>query len=396
MRRLQLAWHTHPMSEAKEPKKTMLAQASEDVMVADTMGGRRPVRWDETAQATPHGQIVFFAEFLATAGVFDRWVQDCPLRYSSPNASRPRDVLGTPMLGILAGAKRYAHIAGVRSDAVAVKALGLRSMVSEDSVRRALLSSVREALDRPWVLDMDATVKPLYGRQEGAEVGYNPHKSGRPSHVLHTFWVGNLRLVLDAVLSSGKQHSSGHAKAAMARLLDELGDKAPALVRGDCGYSNEDIIDVCEQRELRYLLRLRKTANVKRLIERLFRREDWTRATDASQGWQAIEDELRLSGWSKARRVVVLRRRIKHEANGQLVLAQPHDEVHDNAQVWEYTVLATNAAYDIAAIGQLYRDRCDCENGFDELKNQWGWGGFNTQDMHRSQVTVRAGALVYN
>ena len=416
------------MGEANEPKKTALAQASEDAMVVDTMGGRVHVRWDETAQATPHGQIVFFAEFLATAGVFDRWVRDCPLHYSSPNASRGRDVLGTLMLGILAGSKRYAHIAGVRGDAVAAKALGLRGMVSEDSVRRALaamlpaasepwmrnalMSSVREALERPWVLDMDATIKPLYGRQEGAEVGYNPHKPGRPSHVLHTFWVGNLRLVLDAVLSSGKQHPSGHAKAAMGRLLDELGDKAPALVRGDCGYGNEDVIDVCEQRDLRYLLRLRKTANVKRLIERLFRREDWTRATEASQGWQAIEDELRLSGWSRARRVVVLRRRIKndiaitaknagkrrghHDNNEQLVLALPHDEVQDNAQVWEYTVLATNATYDIAAIGQLYRDRCDCENGFDELKNQWGWGGFTTQDMHRSQVTARAVALVYN
>ena len=36
-------------------------------------------------------------------------------------------------------------------------------------------------------------------------------------------------------------------------------------------------------------------------------------ATEASQGWQAIEDELRLSGWSRARRVVVLRRRIKRD-----------------------------------------------------------------------------------
>jgi hypothetical protein len=416
------------MDEANEAKKTTLAQASAEAMVVDTMGGRVHVRWDETAQATPHGQIVFFAEFLATAGVFDRWVQGCPLRYSSPNASSPRDVLGTLMLGILAGSKRYAHIAGVRGDAVAAKALGLQGMVSEDSVRRALkamapeasepwmrqslMASVRDALERPWVLDLDATIKPLYGRQEGAEVGYNPHKPGRPSHVLHTFWVGNLRLVLDAVLTSGKQHTSGHAKAAMGRLLDELGSAAPALVRGDCGYGNEDIIDVCEQRGLRYLLRLRKTANVKRLIERLFGREDWTRATEASQGWQAIEDELRLSGWSKARRVVVLRRRIKndiaittkgaanrrgpHEAHEQLVLALPHDEVQDSAQVWEYTVLATNAQYDIAAIGQLYRDRCDCENGFDELKNQWGWGGFTTQDMHRSQVTARAVALVYN
>ena len=410
------------MGESEEPKKTALAQASEDVMVAQTMGGRMHVRWDETAQATPHGQIVFFAEFLATAGVFDRWVDACPLHYSSPNASRARDVLGTLMLGILAGSRRYAHIAGVRGDAVAAQALGLEGLVSEDSVRRglkamdsaasepwmrdALMGSVRDALDRPWVLDIDATIKPLYGHQEGAEVGYNPHKPGRPSHVLHTFWIGNLRLVLDAQLSPGKQHTSGHAKAALGRLLDELGERAPALVRGDCGYGNEDIIDVCEQRGRAYLLRLRKTANVKRLIERLFMREGWSRASEASQGWQAIEDSLKLSGWSKARRVVVLRRRIKHDIaltagkrkdnEDQLVLALPHDEVQDNAQLWEYTVLVTNVEYDIAAIGQLYRDRCDCENGFDELKNQWGWGGFTTHDMHRSQLTARAVALVYN
>ena len=44
-------------------------------MVAQTIDGRMQVRWDETARATPHGQLVFFAEFLATAGVFERWVE---------------------------------------------------------------------------------------------------------------------------------------------------------------------------------------------------------------------------------------------------------------------------------------------------------------------------------
>lgn len=199
---------------------------------------------------------------------------------------------------------------------------------SETWMRQSLMHSVRDALTRPWVLDLDATIKPLYGHQEGTEVGYNPHKPGRPSHVLHTFWIGNLRLVLDAVLTSGKQHASGHAKGPLKRLLNELGEHKPALVRGDCGYGNQDIIDLCEERGLPYLLRLRQTANVKRLIERLFRREDWSRASDASQGWQAIEDSIKLSGWSKARRVVVLRRRLKHDIavtakrdDGQLVLA---------------------------------------------------------------------------
>ena len=68
------------------------------------------VRWDEGAAATPHGQLVFFAQFLAATGVFDRWVSQCPLAYRSGNAPDKRDVLGTLMLGLLAGHRRYAHI----------------------------------------------------------------------------------------------------------------------------------------------------------------------------------------------------------------------------------------------------------------------------------------------
>jgi hypothetical protein len=360
---------------------------------------------------------VYFAQFLATAGIFDEWVNTCPLSYTSPNASTVRDVLGTLMMGILAGSKRYAHIAGIRGDQVAACALGLNKIVSEDSVRRALKAmdaeqasgwmdkalhtSVVHALERPWILDLDATVKTVYGHQEGAQVGYNPHKPGRPSYALHTYWVGNLRLVLDVQMCTGKQSGSGYAKAHLAHLLEQLGDKGPALVRGDCGYGNQDIIEVCEAANRPYLLRLRKTANVKRLIERAFTRTDWL---DTGSGWQARADELCLSGWSQKRRVVMLRRRIKDDvvltkkdASGQQVLALGFDALQDEAMaLWEYTVVVTNAPYELQAIGQLYRDRCDCENGFDELKNQWGWGGFTTQDMHRSALTARAVALTYN
>ena len=45
----------------------------------------------------------------------------------------------------------------------------------------ALAESTWEALTTDWILDCDTTVKLLYGHQEGAEVGYNPTKPGRPS-----------------------------------------------------------------------------------------------------------------------------------------------------------------------------------------------------------------------
>ena len=42
------------------------------------------------------------------------------------------------------------------------------------------------------------------------------------------------------------------------------------------------------------------------------------------------------------------------------------------------------------------RNRADAENGFDELKNQWGWGGFTTRDLKRCQHMARLIALIYN
>ena len=101
------------MGEAKRRQKAALVQGLVDgdrPHVVDTLGGRMHVRWDEGAAATPHGQLVFFAEFLAATGVFERWVSSCPLEYRSGNAPDKRDVLGTLMLGLLAGHRRYAHI----------------------------------------------------------------------------------------------------------------------------------------------------------------------------------------------------------------------------------------------------------------------------------------------
>ena len=77
----------------------------------------------------------------------------------------------------------------------------MNKVISEDALRRALAAiaepegvawldghlreSTAPLLDAPWILDIDTTIKPLYGKQEGAVVSYNPHKPGRPSHSYH-------------------------------------------------------------------------------------------------------------------------------------------------------------------------------------------------------------------
>ena len=63
---------------------------------------------------------------------------------------------------------------------------------------------------------------------------------------------------------------------------------------------------------------------------------------------------------------------------------------------YEYTLLVTNTDWEVAGLARLYRERADSENTIDELKRQWGWGGFVTRDLLRCQVAARNVALIYN
>jgi hypothetical protein len=138
------------------------------------------------------------------------------------------------------------------------------------------------------------------------------------------------------------------------------------------------------------------TAKVKRSLERAMQQSDWA---DAGQGWQGKETSLRLSGWSRQRRIVLLRRKLardlvttEHTNPTQLRLG--FAEI--GQAVWEYAALVTSLDSELLTLGQLYRDRANAENVFDELKNQWGWGGFTTQDLTRCRLLAGTVALIYN
>jgi hypothetical protein len=382
---------------------------------ADTYAGRVHIEWDATAPVTPFGQLPFFIDYLKQAGLFDAWVADCPLSFTSPNAPKKRDLLGTVMLSVLAGHRRYAHVTALRCDPVNPPLLGMRKVVSEDAVRRCLakidevkgLNWLQNHLDyctspllsEPWVLDMDSTVKTLYGHQEGAEIGYNPGKPGRPSHAYHTYMLSSLRLVLRVDVLPGDEYNVVHATDGLWSLLDHLGPaRRPALLRGDKSWGIERVMSRAEQNDLKYLFRLRMTANVKRDLTRAMRHGDWS---DAGQGWQGKETSLRLHGWSRHRRVILLRRKLARDIaiSDRADPSQPllsFGDVEADKELWEYAALVTSLDSEILTLGQLYRDRADCENVFDELKNQWGWGGFTTQDLKRCRLLAATVALVYN
>ncbi len=219
-----------PQTEGVEGENTAIS--------LDTFAGKIQIKWLPDAAVSSFGQMAFFIEFLKTSGLFDAFVEDCPLQYTSRNAPKKRDVLGTIMLSILAGHRRYAHISALRGDGVNPELLGMTKVASEDSVRRGLSAlkeqesegwlkkhlkaSYEPLLTETWALDVDTTVKVLYGHQEDAKVGYNPQKPGRPSHAYHSYFIGNLRMVMDVEVQAGNQTAASFAQPELWSLLDGL------------------------------------------------------------------------------------------------------------------------------------------------------------------------------
>ena len=208
-------------------------------------------------------------------------------------------------------------------------------------------------------------------------------------------------------VQAGNQTAPLFAQPELWAFLDGLPERnRPVLLRGDSHWGAEKALVGAEERGLGYLFKLKQSAKGKKLIGQIFRKEE---RREAGQRWQGREDVLRLSGWTKARRVVVLRRPLRSQSTAeaetvgkrksrrkaarQLTLDLP--ELTRQGMQYEYVVLVTWLTDEVRTLAQHYRDRGDAENNFDELKNQWGWAGFTTQDRKRCQIMGRIIALVY-
>lgn len=230
-----------------------------DTFPIETAGGLFHVRWESDPKVSANGGIAHFAQFLEVSRVFDDWVRECPLSYGSNRAHDVRDVLGTWLLSTLNGHRRYAHITALRNDRVNPQLLGMKQVVSEDSVRRALrridpeagrfwsqahlVKTLAPLMSVPWILDVDVTIKPLYGFQEGAVVGHNHEKPGRPSHTLHTFMLAKARLILEVSTHAGDEHTSATTKTDLFNWLEKIpGTLWPNCLRGDSGFGTEDMM----------------------------------------------------------------------------------------------------------------------------------------------------------
>jgi hypothetical protein len=372
-------------------------------------GGQFHLRGSDEA-LTPYGGLVAWDHFLERCGVFAELAACYPKPRTSPNATPVADILKAFALNCLVGGTRFAHCRRLQDDVAVANITGMRKgrLCGEDAFRRLCEEldagqveawfapagqMIHHAMPPDAVADWDSTVVPRYGKQEDAAIGYNPRKPGRPSHHPLACVIGGTRLCLHMEWRKGNTVSASGWIGAMEKLWrSPVARHRIRLNRGDIGFGQEPVMAWHEQgagKRPAFLFKLKLTANVKRAIAAV-PWDQWQGC--AGEGLtQLAELQLKLNGWSRARRVIVERTLKPLNPSPQASFWQQCEE--------DFSVYVTNLTPEEADAFQvvgLYRRRADAENVFDELKNQWGFAGFCSQKAAVSQSAARVLLLVYN
>lgn len=229
-----------------------------------------------------------------------------------------------------------------------------------DILREVVVEALEE--QKQVTLDIDSTVGTVYGRQEGAEIGPNPHKPGRPSY--HPLIARDRisDLIVHHVLRPGSAGTATGIASFLHRTLDIVKEGKPRrtiLARLDSGFESDEVMSLLERRKVGYVIKMRGTWSITSYLYGLGRRA-WRRvAFDGDGEIEVAEFQVQRKDWKQPRRMVVLRKRDMDNPQGHLF----------DREGWSYSFFVTDRVWAPEDVARFYDKRADIERTICEAKN---------------------------
>lgn len=273
---------------------------------------------------THYGGILFFNEFTRVLQ-FRRFLTRHLLYPRRNQRYTLSQMIMALLYPVILGWDRLETASFLRSNGTFQYLTGLQSYPDPQSLRRFLLQAApefREQLHRlndqrlrqfihlpdhrsRLILDLDSTVVTVFGRQEGAAVGYNPRYRGKRSYDPLLCLEANSSFLWDAELRRGDAGTWAGSVELLARcFLSVPSDIRELRVRADAGFGYHPVLEMLEVHPAQYAVVARMTASLKRALGGL-------RYERLNPRWEIAEFEHRVSGWPQSRRCIVARRLIE-------------------------------------------------------------------------------------
>ncbi|MDX9752296.1 MAG: IS1380 family transposase [Flavobacteriales bacterium] len=354
---------------------------------------------------SPWGGLKFFQQTYERSGVREDLLAATLPEGGSNRAYAGIDLVEGLMVSAVLGSRRMAHTGMLRTDEVIKEMFNWQGgMASQSTFSRFFRKFTTEGNDalfttlmRKWwdrmriekvTIDFDSTVLVRYGEQEGATVGYNPKKPGRASHHPLMAFCDELKMVVNGWMRPGNTHDAADVEHFLAQLLLIVPARRIGLLRGDSGFYGEPFMRALEQDKVPYIIRGRLTSA---LLARIMHVKEWHHNDAIFKHAQYAEIRYKATGWSKARRAVVVRRP-KQDRKAPPVLFEG-EAMHKDYEIAVYFTTCTLSA---SKVHGLYNQRGDSENRIKELKYDYGIDGFALKDIAATEAVFRFILLAYN
>jgi hypothetical protein len=366
--------------------------------------GENKLVLDETPKAiSPFGGLASFIAFLVSIGFAKEVQRYLPFAEPTSNNAIPlAHSLTAFLMAVVVGARRFAHCEWLRADHVLHAMLGLERFPSDDTIRNFFLRFTQAHIESFWrplwrwllllvrcpltgfALDLDSTVFGREGHQKGARKGYNPRRKGRNSHHPILAVLAEAHFILHGWLRSG---NTGAARGVIPFLQEALALLPEGTwlrtVRADSGFFDGQLLDFLEGRGLPYIVVARMTSTRKRKCAGI---KEWT---VIDEHLAAGEFTLQLFGWSKARRLVVVRERLRESkaAVGRKLIDVPG---------YTFRIWVTNRSEAALTLWRDYNGRACVEQRIEELKHDLAADGFCLQPFFATEAAFLAVLCTFN
>ncbi len=360
--------------------------------------GELQIRYSDKS-VSPWGGMYLLKEFMDRSGIFSK-LEELDLPRPGSNAGySPIEILQGFWLGLFVGASRYVHLEWLRGDETLKEIFNLRRFPSQSTYSRFFHKFGQGRNHRVfpslqhWFfsqidvgslsVDLDSSVLTRYGEQEGAAVGYNPSKPGRPSHHPIMAFVSETRMVANAWMRPGNTAALSGIEGFLQETFDDvLKDHPIGLVRADSGFYSQAFLEWLEARDYSYIVAVRFYENLKYLVGGL------TQWSEVVPGLEVCNVEFQpLNG--KKRKYVVVRKRLDTfpKAAGKRLFDDP---------TYRYSLFVSNLRLPAIEIFRLYNGRADAENRIKELKYDFGADNFCLKDFFATEASFRFSMVAYN
>jgi hypothetical protein len=236
----------------------------------------------------------------------------------------PADLLLVLLYVLIAGLPRISKTDILQYNGLFLSLVGLKQFPDETALRRFLHRLSPKAIRQfarlhdqlraqlfslperrtTLVFHLDSVVLTVYGKQQGARLGYNPKKKGRPSyHPLlcfeahgQEFWHGSLR--------PGDAASNTGARALVRRCLEKVPAQVPwSRVRllADSGFFSGKLVSDLDEAGPGYIIVCPKAKNYLALAQRAGFKE-------MSFGWAVAAFHFKPRRWKQEHRFIMVRR----------------------------------------------------------------------------------------